>query len=750
MVKNGVKVVIRTRPTSSFAQNQIQIDQDENTITVHNAEEEDGDGPSNRKASWKFRYHQVLHNAGQDTVYQSIAHDIVQSSVVEGINGTVLAYGQTGAGKTFTMMGDHKKFEYRGVAPRAVAQVFHTIEERMEISYTVQVSYLEIYNDKIYDLLESDSKVNKDYVIVEDSRGTSVRGLTRTTVKCEKDCLDAMFLGQMQRTVASHSLNKHSNRSHCIFTFYVSQKSRVGGSERVVHSKLNLVDLAGSERLKKTMNDELNDSTTKKESMYINQSLTFLEQCIVALGAKEQRHIPYRQTKLTNVLKDSLGGNSNTLMFACIWGESKHLEETISTLKLAHRMMRVQNETSAIVETDPLLLLKKYERQVKELKQELNMHDALVERTGVVYDEHTPEQIHELSKMVRRYVDAPPDAEDGILEFTSVQQIRQLFKQCKIFIRNAESCAGSGNFPSSRSGTAQSSKSIYNGTADNGMETHPGDDKQDMGENDQSNGFGVGVAPDAARPTTVDSTSLRANNAAEDFEHTGAPEMEVQDAKSVPDTEKAAAKTQLDFSFAEEKCKKNDAFLYYRNNSGKKSNDMLVRQKEHWRLTKEQIKTTTIKLNQIKEQLDCIKDDLAAKKQNKQANEFANAGIEEEVVDEEEFLLMKEERDLKKQYRSLFEELKELRERKEASGEKVERLKVALIEDFESWHRRGGRKMDENDDKLDDGEQFDQMEMERVFSEDPESLAFFQAQKKMLQNANMSSPSKIQQRRVKR
>ena len=170
-----------------------------------------------------------------------------------------------------------------------------------------------------------------------------------------------LFNGEIQRTVAQHALNKRSNRSHCIFSLHISQKSRTGGSERVVHSKLHLVDLAGSERLKKTMNATPDtDTVIKKESMYINQSLTFLEQCIVALGAKETRHIPYRQTKLTNVLKDSLGGNCNTLMFACIWGESKHLEETISTLKLAQRMMRVQNETCSIVETDPQLLLKKY------------------------------------------------------------------------------------------------------------------------------------------------------------------------------------------------------------------------------------------------------------------------------------------------------------------------------------------------------------------------------------------------------
>ncbi|KAE9177663.1 hypothetical protein PF002_g28280 [Phytophthora fragariae] len=149
---------------------------------------------------------------------------------------------------------------------------------------------------------EVESRIELQYT---DARGTYVRGLTQVEVRSEQEALDQLF-------------------------------NEVARRGRVTLSKLHLLDLAGSERLKKT--------TIKKESIDINQCLSFLKQCIVALGSKKQRHTPYRQMKLTNVLKDSLGGNSNTLMFACIWGECRHLEETISTLKLAQRMMRVQNE----------------------------------------------------------------------------------------------------------------------------------------------------------------------------------------------------------------------------------------------------------------------------------------------------------------------------------------------------------------------------------------------------------------------
>ena len=219
---------------------------------------------------------------------------------------------------------------------------------------------------------------------------------------------------------AQHKLNRRSNRSHSVFTVFVQQQSRSGVSERVISSKLNLVDLAGSERLKKTMEMDSGapiDETLKKESMYINQSLTYLEQCVVSLARKQQGHVPYRQTKLTNVLKDALGGNCNTLLFACMWGESAHLEETISTLRLASRMMRVQNATSAVEVVDPVRMMKKQERTIKELKQELLMHDALVDRSGVTYDPYTPEQVNELKGSLSKYLSAEEDKEDELLDF---------------------------------------------------------------------------------------------------------------------------------------------------------------------------------------------------------------------------------------------------------------------------------------------------------------------------------------------
>lgn len=149
-------------------------------------------------------------------------------------------------------------------------------------------------------------------------------------------------------------------------------------TEKVIHSKLHLVDLAGNERTKK-----LDASARVKEANYINKSLTFLEQVVVASCDNKKDHVPYRQSKLTNLLKNSIGGNCQTVMIANIWPEEAYLEETISTLKFAGRMMKVQNDPIVNELQDPALLLKKYVREVRDLKQELSMHDTLASKGKV-------------------------------------------------------------------------------------------------------------------------------------------------------------------------------------------------------------------------------------------------------------------------------------------------------------------------------------------------------------------------------
>ena len=445
-----IKVCVRTRPTAQFAAGHIAIDADRNAITIDKGHEASPDGVCNNAQSrFDFRFHHVLHNASQDTVYETLARDVVQD-VVDGINGTIMTYGQTGSGKTFTMLGDMNNYVHRGVAPRALAHVFADVAARIETQYTVVCTYMEIYNERIFDLLKAlgDEDARNDYQIVEEKggRGVFVRGLTEVEVASEAEALNLLYSGQLARTTAQHKLNRNSNRSHSIFTVTLRQQSRSGVSEKVVTSKLNLVDLAGSERLKKTMEGADGtaydvDATMKKESMYINQSLTYLEQCVVGLSKRAPQHVAYRQTKLTGVLKDSLGGNCATLLFACMWAESAHLEETVSTLRLAQRMMRVQNTAEKVQTTDPARLARKQERLIRDLRQELLMHDALADRSGVKYDPYTPEEQAIIAAQCRRYADADEARAADLLEFDSVRQMREMCAQFKKLLRDAEAKA---------------------------------------------------------------------------------------------------------------------------------------------------------------------------------------------------------------------------------------------------------------------------------------------------------------------
>uniref|UniRef100_A0A8D1GMT6 Kinesin-like protein n=1 Tax=Sus scrofa TaxID=9823 RepID=A0A8D1GMT6_PIG len=220
--------------------------------------------------------------------------------------GTIMCYGQTGAGKTYTMTGATENYKHRGILPRALQQIFKMIEERPTHAITVRVSYLEIYNESLFDLLSTLPYVGPSVTpmtIVENTQGVFIKGLSVHLTSQEEDAFSLLFEGETNRIIASHTMNKNSSRSHCIFTIYMEAHSRTLSDEKYITSKINLVDLAGSERLGKSGSE----GQVLKEATYINKSLSFLEQAIIALGDQKRDHIPFRQCKLTHALKDSLG-----------------------------------------------------------------------------------------------------------------------------------------------------------------------------------------------------------------------------------------------------------------------------------------------------------------------------------------------------------------------------------------------------------------------------------------------------------
>ncbi|XP_064797774.1 kinesin-like protein KIF9 isoform X1 [Oncorhynchus masou masou] len=422
-----VRVLIRSRPTANFAQELIEYLPDGQTVSVHQRKDSRKGVVNNQLSSWSFRLDGVLHDVSQEEVYGRVGRGVVLGAL-EGYNGTVMCFGQTGAGKTYTMTGATENYKQRGIIPRALQEVFHEVEQRSDHAFSVHLSFLEIYNETLVDLLASVRGCpgvgpGGMAVVEEAGGGVSVRGLSLHPVHSEEAALNLLFEGEMNRIIGAHALNKNSSRSHCILTVHIESRSRTLSDAKYVTSKLNLVDLAGSERLGKTGSE----GQVLKEAMYINKSLSFLEQAILALADRRRDHVPFRQTKLTHALKDSLGGNCNTVLVANIYGEASQIEETLSTLRFASRMKCVQMDPVVNEHTNPVLQVRKLEKEIQLLKQELSIHNTLANRMGMSYDALSETQVAEIQSQVRRYLEGSLDE----INIVSIRQIHEVFTQFK-------------------------------------------------------------------------------------------------------------------------------------------------------------------------------------------------------------------------------------------------------------------------------------------------------------------------------
>jgi kinesin family protein 3/17 len=288
--------------------------------------------------------------------------------VTEGYNGTVFAYGQTGCGKSFSMQGISKPASQRGIIPRAFEHMFEAIAATANTKFLVRASYLEIYNEEIRDLLGADVKKKLELKESNDT-GVYVCGLSMLPVHNVSECEKIMEKGWKSRAVGATLMNADSSRSHSIFTVYLERVSTLPeeegdeNSSNIRKGKLNLVDLAGSERQAKTgaTGDRL------KEATKINLSLSALGNVISALVDGKSKHIPYRDSKLTRLLQDSLGGNTKTLMIACLSPADNNYDESLSTLRYANRAKNIKNKPK--VNEDPKdALVREYQEEIKRLK----------------------------------------------------------------------------------------------------------------------------------------------------------------------------------------------------------------------------------------------------------------------------------------------------------------------------------------------------------------------------------------------
>eukprot|EP00803_Ostreobium_quekettii_P004706 evm.model.scf_819.1 EVM.evm.TU.scf_819.1 scf_819:267-10588(+) len=286
----------------------------------------------------KFNFWKALEGATQEETYKIVGFPMVNAAL-EGYNATILAYGQTGSGKTYTMLGPEDYNigdpDFKGIMPRALDQVFGELRRGKFVTWTVKLTYIEIYNETFRDLLEPRAT---DISLADSNprgHGTiSLRGVQHVEIQSVTEALHYLRKGQVARHVGSHTMNDRSSRSHTVLTLWLDTTDDQGVN---LQSKLNLVDLAGSERIWKTGAV----GHVAREASYINKSLTSLAMVVNELK-KKMPHVSYRNSKLTHFLKDSLGGNCKTLLVANVWGDERYMDETMATCRFADEIQKVE------------------------------------------------------------------------------------------------------------------------------------------------------------------------------------------------------------------------------------------------------------------------------------------------------------------------------------------------------------------------------------------------------------------------
>ncbi|KAE8304049.1 Kinesin-16 [Giardia duodenalis] len=324
-------------------------------------------------ARHSFTFNQVFGpNVSQAQVYNQQCKQIIDS-VFRGFNATILAYGQTGTGKSFTISGTPTE---PGIIPRAIEDIFAKIHEAKDTQFLLRASFLQLYKEQLQDLLDTRTKnlrireqQTQDGVLIY------VDNLSEFIVRNPQELFQLLEHGGKNRKIGPTHMNVESSRSHSVFSLTIEQRSTTcdGG---IILSKLNIVDLAGSERISMTkVNGERLEETKK-----INSSLTALGNVIAALIDLEKgkrSHIPYRDSKLTKLLQDSLGGNCKTIFIANVTPSSSSYQETLNTLKFADRARKIQNKAHINEKFDSKVMIKRYEKEILRLRQELKMLQSL-------------------------------------------------------------------------------------------------------------------------------------------------------------------------------------------------------------------------------------------------------------------------------------------------------------------------------------------------------------------------------------
>ncbi|KAJ8276998.1 hypothetical protein GJAV_G00070270 [Gymnothorax javanicus] len=771
-----VKVFGRTRPTANFAQDLIEYLPDGQTVNVCLRKDSRKGIVNNQLNSWSFRLDRVLHDVSQEEVYNSVARRVVLGAL-DGYNGTVMCFGQTGAGKTYTMTGATESYRERGIIPRALQEVFREVGQRSDHKITVHLSFLEIYNETLLDLLASakETPVGPPAVMAivdEGGGGVTVKGLSMHLVQAEEDALNLLFEGEMNRIVGAHSLNKNSSRSHCIFTVHIESRSRTVSDAKYVTSKLNLVDLAGSERLGKTGSD----GQILIETMYINKSLSFLEQAILALADRRRDHVPFRQSKLTHALKDSLGGNCNTVLVANIYGEEAQIEETLSTLRFATRMKCVRTDPAINEHVDPLLQIKRLQKEIQLLRQELSLQDTLANRSRMSYGSLTETQVAEIQSQVQRYLDGALDE----INIVSIRQVKEVFVQFKLAVQHHEQKIRNEIENFALGETALGTQSAANLKGSNAT----------LGEVDgPSVGGGVAAPLDKNRNQSAHRAKTKKGKELNRKEGAASPAL-LKEPEASTSRINPLVMSQKDMESQEPEMQNQDsqgpqagerenirpdspppkatAFEDFKVERGSEINRILKENKSVLVQRRRRLRELTDGVNAAKREIDHTSAELQRQREHSQRNGRFMSAEGDLVLEEAELTLLLKLQELKGRYRQQHQELRNTKAEVNYCEHLVDQCRARLFSEFESWYNESFLIPEETQTVLRAGqsviqpglipmaktlalEEDDQDHYERLRSEllsSPGAVSYFNALDRNMQRRNYSRTTnqKLQQR----
>ena len=462
-----VKVGIRCRPAF---QDEIDFAKGK-FVSIIDTTEEDPDQEtlgrvkltllSGKQRDFIFDY--VFHqDSSQDTVFDRVAKPVVDD-VLKGFNGTIFAYGQTGTGKTYTMgILESVEDEHAGIIPRAIARIFNYVNNDLADTNTdvkITLSFLQLYRETIQDLLAPASStygdgkgsvtphksISEDNLVIREDprRGFYVEGLQEFIVRDYREAEALINLGLENRTIAPTLMNATSSRSHTVLTLSIEQRGlNLGSRTKNVRSKLLMVDLAGSERVRRT----ISKGTRLNEARSINTSLSALGNVIAALAEDKNVHVPYRDSKLTRLLQDSLGGTASTALVATVGPAPINYSETLSTLLFAARCMSVKTTPIQHEEVDYAEMCANLQEKLSSVESRLNAKHQLQQAR---YQEQIKELQHQLDSRAERFAGAAPK-EAGSMGSQSMANLEIMLSHFQDLGKRDPRLGGGGQLASER------------------------------------------------------------------------------------------------------------------------------------------------------------------------------------------------------------------------------------------------------------------------------------------------------------